>query len=204
MNLNIQLTKIKSCIIKVSISCMMLFQASYLIAQHTDNINDRDILYLTSGGKLNPVQANMDIRHYTLVLDVDMINRSISGYTEVSMNLTQKSDSILLDLIHLYKVSKITVNGKSTSFIHHDDKLFITSPAGFEMGNKKVTIYYSGIPPVAIRPPWDGGFTWSKDSNGNDWMSINIQGEGGKMFFPCKDHPSDEPNEGADLNNNNI
>jgi len=199
MNLNIQLTKIKSCIIKVSISCMMLFQASYLIAQHTDNINDRDILYLTSGGKLNPVQANMDIRHYTLVLDVDMINRSISGYTEVSMNLTQKSDSILLDLIHLYKVSKITVNGKSTSFIHHDDKLFITSPAGFEMGNKKVTIYYSGIPPVAIRPPWDGGFTWSKDSNGNDWMSINIQGEGGKMYFPCKDHPSDEPNEGADL-----
>ena len=38
-----------------------------------------------------------------------------------------------------------------------------------------------------------------KDKNGNDWVSINIQGEGGKMYFPCKDHPSDEPNEGADL-----
>ena len=60
-------------------------------------------------------------------------------------------------------------------------------------------VEYNGIPPVAVKPPWDGGFTWAKDTNGNDWMSINIQGEGGKMYFPCKDHPSDEPNEGADL-----
>jgi aminopeptidase N len=52
---------------------------------------------------------------------------------------------------------------------------------------------------VAIKPPWDGGFTWKKDSAGYDWISINIQAEGGKMYFPSKDHPSDEPNEGADL-----
>jgi aminopeptidase N len=178
---------------------MILFQGSSLIAQHTDNINDRDILYLTSGGKLNPLQANMDIRHYTLALDVDMVKQSISGNAEISLQLANKADTILLDLIHLYQVSKIIVNGKPASFVHHDDKLFITSALGFEKGSYKVVVYYSGIPPVAVRPPWDGGFTWKKDSNGNDWMSINIQGEGGKMYYPCKDHPSDEPNEGADL-----
>lgn len=199
MSINLHVDSIKSIVIKSQLFCLILMNSFGLAAQHTDNINDRDILYLTSGGKLNAVQANMDIRHYSLVLDVDMINRSISGYTEVSMNLALKSDSIILDLIHLYKVTKITVNGKATNFTHHDDKLFITSSTGFEMGNKKVVVYYAGIPPVAIRPPWDGGFTWAKDSNGNDWMSINIQGEGGKMYYPCKDHPSDEPNEGADL-----
>ena len=168
-------------------------------SQNDDNINSRDIAYLTSGGKLHPLQAIMDIRHYTIALDVDIAKQSISGSTEVSLNLSKKTDTILLDLIHLYKVTKIKVNNKAATFYQHDDKIFISSAAGFGIGNQKVFIEYSGIPPVAIKPPWDGGFTWKKDSAGYDWISINIQAEGGKMYFPSKDHPSDEPNEGADL-----
>jgi aminopeptidase N len=141
----------------------------------------------------------MDIRHYTIKLDVDLAKQSISGSTEVSLNLSKKTDTILLDLIHLYKVTKIKVNNKITSFYQHDDKIFINAAAGFAVGNQKVYIEYNGIPPVAIKPPWDGGFTWKKDSAGYDWVSINIQAEGGKMYFPSKDHPSDEPNEGVDL-----
>ena len=168
-------------------------------SQNDDNINSRDIAYLTSGGKLHPLQAIMDIRHYTIALDVDIAKQSISGSTEVSLNLSKKTDTILLDLIHLYKVTKIKVNNKATTFYQHDDKIFIVSNVGFAVGNQKVFIEYNGIPPVAIKPPWDGGFTWKKDSAGYDWISINIQAEGGKMYFPSKDHPSDEPNEGADL-----
>ncbi len=168
-------------------------------SQNRDDINNRDISYLTSGGKLNPLQAIIDIRHYSLELDVDITKQSIAGFTEVSLNLSKKSDTILLDLIHLYKVTNITVKGKRSVFTQKDDKIFITSTAGFEAGNQIVKIYYYGIPPVAIKPPWDGGFTWTKDVAGNDWISINIQAEGGKMYFPCKDHPSDEPNEGVDM-----
>jgi aminopeptidase N len=186
-------------LVACSLVVILLLQASGAVAQRTDNINDRDIMYLTSGGKLHPLQAIMDIRHYTISLEVDMVKQSISGYTEVTTDLTKKSDTLLLDLIHLYSISKIVVNNKPVSYIHHDDKIYITTPGGFEAGRQKIWIEYNGIPPVAVRPPWDGGFTWKKDTNGNDWMSINIQGEGGKMYFPCKDHPSDEPNEGADL-----
>src|SRR5690349_13696207 len=42
-------------------------------------------------------------------------------------------------------------------------------------------------------------FTWAKDSLGNPWVAITCQGEGAKIYYPCKDHASDEPNEGADL-----
>lgn len=161
--------------------------------------NSRDILYLTSGGKLLPLQTIMDIRHYTITLDVDIARQSISGSTEISLILSKKTDTLLFDLIHLYQVKSIKVNNKVVTFNQQDDKIFITSPTGFEPGSQKVYIEYYGIPPVAIKPPWDGGFTWTKDVQGNDWVSINIQGEGGKMYFPCKDHPSDEPNEGADL-----
>ena len=191
------------------ITAMKLFkQGSFIIlsllslAAHSQNDNkltSRDLSYLTSGGKLLPLQAIIDIRHYTIALEVDIKNQSISGSVEVSLNLSKKTDTILLNLVHLYTVTKISVNKKAVSFNQHDDKIFITAPAGFEMGNQQVTIDYNGIPPVAIKPPWDGGFTWTKDTNGNDWVSINIQAEGGEMYFPCKDHPSDEPNEGAEL-----
>jgi aminopeptidase N len=175
------------------------FLSSLAHSQHDNNIHSRDLGYLTSGGKLLPVQANMDIRHYTIALDVDIQQQSINGSVEVSLNLAKKADTILLNLVHLFTVTKVNVNKKAVSFNQDDDKIFITSPAGFEAGNQKVMIVYNGIPPVAIKPPWDGGFTWTKDVQGNDWVAINIQAEGGGMYFPCKDHPSDEPNEGADL-----
>ncbi|MBL0327176.1 MAG: M1 family metallopeptidase [Cytophagaceae bacterium] len=186
-------------LLKTSFFTTFLFLSFVGKSQNRDDINNRDILYLTSGGKLNPLQAIMDIRHYTIELEVDIARQSIAGFTEVSLNLSQKTDTLMLDLIHLYKVTAIKVNGKMASYIQKDDKIFITSSFGFEKGNQKVKIQYNGIPPVAIRPPWDGGFTWTKDVAGNDWVAINIQGEGGKMYFPCKDHPSDEPNEGVDM-----
>ncbi len=186
-------------LISICTIVIFLLQSVVALSQNDDNINSRDILYLTSGGKLHPLQAIMDIRHYTIKVEVDLAKQSISASTEVSVNLSKKTDTILLDLIHLYAVTKVKVNNKVASYYQHDDKIFITSPIGFETGNQKVYIEYNGIPPVAVKPPWDGGFTWKKDSAGFDWVSINIQGEGGKMYYPCKDHPSDEPNEGADV-----
>ena len=197
MNQNL---KSKRALGSTCICSLLLFLnlASFAQAQNRDDIHNRDIVYLTSGGKLSPLQANIDIRHYAINLDVDMAQRSISGSTEISLDLVNKSDTILLDLIHLYQVTKILVNKKPATFLQQDDKIFITSSTGFSSGHQKVYIEYHGIPPVAIKPPWDGGFTWEKDKLGNDWVSINIQAEGGKMYFPCKDHPSDEPNDGAD------
>jgi aminopeptidase N len=178
---------------------VLLFQFLITHSQNNPNVNSRDLSYLTSGGKLLPLQAIIDIRHYTIALDIDIKNQSINGFVEVTLNLSKRTDTILLNLVHLYTVTKISVNKKTVLFDQHDDKLFITNAAGFKTGNHKINIEYNGIPPVAVKPPWDGGFTWTKDANGNDWVAINIQGEGGHMYFPCKDHPSDEPNEGVDM-----
>lgn len=177
-----------------SITCFLLFLLPmFLLAQ------DRDISRLSSGGKLHALQANMDIRHYTLSLQVDIANQSIGGYTEAEIVLAAKADTILLDLINLYSIFSITVNGKKESFRHADNKIYIESANGFPAGKTTVHVNYSGIPPVAVRPPWLGGFTWTRDKNGNPWIAINCQKEGGRIYFPCKDHPSDEPNEGVDM-----
>jgi aminopeptidase N len=66
-------------------------------------------------------------------------------------------------------------------------------------GPVTVTVAYSGHPMIAKRPPWDDGFTFTKDSTGHAWVAVTAEGTGGKIFFPAKDHPSDEPDEGVDL-----
>src|SRR5436190_13466948 len=160
---------------------------------------DRSISYMTSGGKLNPLQAIVDIRHYTLALDVDIERQQINGYTSIDLLLSQPTDTLLFDLVHLLTVKKITVNKKDAAFFQKDDHIFITGSKSFQPGKQTVKIEYGGQPPVAVKPPWKGGFTWTKDQHGNPWVVINCQLEGAKVYFPCKDHPSDEPNEGADL-----
>ncbi|MCX6298354.1 MAG: M1 family metallopeptidase [Bacteroidetes bacterium] len=163
------------------------------------NAQNRDISYLSSGGKLNPLQAIMDIRHYTIALDVNIENKTIEGSTEVEILLSKSTDTLLLDLVHLLSVHKVKVNNKPVSFEHKNDKIYITSTTPFLMGKQTILVEYGGEPPVAIKPPWTGGFTWTKDRSGNDWVAINCQKEGGRVYFPCKDHPSDEPNEGVDM-----
>ena len=160
---------------------------------------NRDIRYMTSGGKLHPLQANMDIRHYTLALEVNIEQKTIQGSAEIKLIIQHSTDTVFFDLVHLLTVSSVTANGKKLRFEQNNDKLFILPEKSFPSGPLTLTIYYGGEPPVAVRPPWDGGFTWTKDRSGHPWVAINCQGEGGKVYFPCKDHPSDEANEGVDL-----
>ena len=160
----------------------------------------RDISKMSSGGKLNPLQAIMDIRHYTINLDVDIEKQSIKGNAEIRLNLLNQTDTLLLDLLDAMLVTKIKVNNAVVKFNHQNDKIYITHDGGFKQGQQLIYVEYGGIPPVAVKPPWGGGFTWTKDSNGNPWVAINCQFEGGKLYFPCKDHPGDESNEGVDLN----
>ena len=179
---------------KLSISCLLLF---FLVTGM--NAQNRDISYMSSGGKLNPLQANMDIRHYTLALDVDITKETIAGSVTVDFNLQNSADTVLFDLVHFLNVTNITSSKKKIPFYREKDFIYIVNPKGFKAGHQNITIEYNGNPPVAVRPPWKGGFTWTKDSSGNPWVVINCQLEGAKVYFPCKDHPSDEPNEGVDM-----
>ena len=168
---------------------LMFFLAAFLC-------NAQD---LKSGGKLKPDQAIMDIRHYTVSLTVNPGQQSIEGYTEIDLILSAPVERLVFDLTQLMKVHKVWVNGKEAKQDHADNILTITSAATFNTGRTKVKIAYGGKPAIAARPPWTGGFQWEKDSKGNPWIAITCQGEGAQIYFPCKDHPSDEPNEGADM-----
>lgn len=94
-----------------AIVCLFFFLISFsVVAQN-----------LRSGGVLKPEQANMDIRHYTIALDVDPVQKTIDGYTEIELNLLQPSNILVFDLWHGLTVKDILVNGEKQSFTHSKD-----------------------------------------------------------------------------------
>lgn len=56
-----------------------------------------------------------------------------------------------------------------------------------------VTVYFSGKPKAAVRPPWDGGLVWGRDQSNRPLIGVACQGIGASIWFPCKDYQGDEP-----------
>ena len=154
---------------------------------------------LTSGGKLKPEQAIMDVRHYTIALNVNFNQRSIEGYTIIEVIMAKPTHVLLFDLLDSLNVHSVLVNDKKQAFDYKNNLITIHLEKELAAGKASVKILYGGKPHVARRPPWDDGFIWTKDSTGHQWMAITAEGAGAKLYFPCKDHPSDEPNEGVDM-----
>jgi len=154
---------------------------------------------LTSGGKLRPEQAIMDVRHYTIALRVNIPDKSISGSTGIDVILSQPSPVLLFDLLDSFHIHSVEVNGSPEPFTYEHNLITIKPAAPFPAGRLSVKIAYDGKPHIALNPPWGDGFIWATDSSGNPWVAITAEGTGGKIYFPCKDNPSDEPNEGVDM-----
>lgn len=152
----------------------------------------------TSGGKLKPLQAIMDIQHYTIALNVDPAKKRIDGHTIIDFKLLAKSKVLLFDLVAHYAVESVEVNGEAAEFKHDVDLLYINLDNELETGDVSVKIAYGGEPNIAVRPPWQGGFQFETDLLGKPWVAVSCQLEGAKIIFPCKDHPSDEPDNGAE------
>lgn len=148
-----------------------------------------------SGGILSENEQNYDVIFYNINLLVDLDNEAISGNTTVKIkSLTNKLDIIELDLIDLYKVDSVTINNQNAKFRHVAHKLLITpSNPILKSDILDINVSYAGQPPEAKYPPWLGGFTWAEDDSGNAWVGLSCQGEGAKIWIPCKDHPTDEP-----------
>ena len=114
---------------------------------------------LTSGGKLKPEQAIMDVRHYTIALDVDPSMKSIKGYTTIDIIMLQPTKVLLFDLLDSFRINNVTVNGTKQDYSYLHNMININMSKELPAGKASVTVWYEGKPHIAVRPPWDDGFT---------------------------------------------
>lgn len=151
-----------------------------------------------SGGPLMPEQAAYDVTSYDLALKVNPDEKSINGTLTVSARIVQPTAWFVLDLDDPLKVESVytpQANGKGDilPFERRGGKIWIEFPMTKQPGETvKVSVQYGGKPRVAPRPPWVGGFIWAKTPSGQPWIATACQMDGADLWWPCKDHPSDE------------
>jgi aminopeptidase N len=152
-----------------------------------------------SGGPLIAEEACYDVKHYDLVLAVDPDAKAIEGTLTMRALLTGPAAKLALDLDPALTVHGAKLDGSVVPFAHENGRIWITPANALEAGTEiALEIAYDGKPREARNPPWDGGFTWKKTKSGEPWIATSCQGEGGDLWWPCKDHPSDKP-AGVDL-----
>jgi aminopeptidase N len=97
-------------------------------------------------------------------------------------------------------MKEISLGKRKLSFSVDGNVIILDQPQFF-LANRldSIIVYYHGKPKEAKKAPWDGGWIWKKDSLGRPWMSVAVQGLGASAWYPCKDHQSDEPDNGASL-----
>ena len=151
-----------------------------------------------SGGILIKEQSCYDVTLYDLSVNIDPSEKAISGKLIMKAVATDELSNFVLNLdttMSIYSVEFIEpYSTTQLNFLHSDGLINISIPKKIEKGNIfSISIQYGGIPRIAKRPPWDDGFVWAKTNNGIDWITLTCQGGGADIWFPCKDHPSDEP-----------
>ncbi|WP_185217587.1 M1 family metallopeptidase [Sphingobacterium mizutaii] len=144
-------------------------------------------------GELTALRTCYDIQYYHLDVKVDIDNKFISGNNLFKFEAVERFNKLQFDLFDNLSVDKVEYKGKSLPFTREYNAVFVDFPEYIEKGKvDSFTVHYSGNPIQATRAPWDGGFDWKKDSNGKPWVATACQGLGASVWWPNKDHQSDE------------
>ena len=151
-------------------------------------------------GSITPERAWWDVTHYDLKVTVNPSQKTIKGSNTISYKVLEPNNIMQIDLQTPMKIDKILQDGKEITYTSEGNAHFLKLQKKQIKGSENnITIYFSGKPTEAVRPPWDGGFTWTKDSNGKPFIATSNQGIGSSVWWPLKDHPSEEPDNGVTI-----
>lgn len=152
----------------------------------------------TLRGTITPERAWWDLQHYHLEVKVDPETKSLSGKNTVKYKVLETPKRMQIDLQTPMQLTKAEQDGVELEIEHEGNAHFITLKSDQKVGEEReVILTFSGKPVEAKRPPWDGGLTWSKDSNGLPFIANSNQGLGASIWWPNKDHGYDEPDQGV-------
>ena len=149
----------------------------------------------TLRGMLRPGRTCYDVRWYDLDVRVDPERRFISGSNTIRFTALEPSSRLQVDLFANMRLESAALDGgKPLRFTRDCNAVFVTLAKPLDAGTThELLLRYSGNPQTANNPPWDGGMIWAKDSSGNPWVAVACEGTGASLWWPNKDHLSDEP-----------
>jgi aminopeptidase N len=168
----------------------------------------------TLRGTITPERAWWDVLRYDIQVTPDYTSKTIQAKNRLTIRVLKPYNKLQIDLqepliIDSILLVKETIPGEysslkivdktSLSFERDSNAWFVTMPTFAANTTQILEVHYHGKPREAVRAPWDGGWIWGKDKQGRPWMTVACQGLGASVWYPCKDHQSDEPDSGASL-----
>lgn len=145
-------------------------------------------------GSLTPVRTCFDVLFYDLKVKFDINKHRIAGSNVIRFAAVQPFERMQIDLFGNMEIERILWHDQELNYMREANAVLVYFPKQFAVGERDaITIFYGGNPIEAKRPPWDGGFVWKTDSRGKPYISVACEGMGASMWYPLKDHLSDEP-----------
>ncbi len=197
---------------------VLLFNFFYFIFSHTTHaqlLNHKETFTHADSlrGTLNANRNWWNVLKYSITVKPNIENKTIEGNVDLLAQVIKKGKLLQLDLHQPLIVDSIIMQSwpcldakinahlsRILTFTQTDNIVLVNFNAYIPINDKfTFRVYYHGKPKEAIKPPWDGGWIWKKDQEGNPFVSVAVQGLGASAWFPCKDHQSDEPDLGATL-----
>jgi aminopeptidase N len=181
--------------------CLCTLFTNAQIFKKTETFTRKDTLR----GSITPERAWWDVVMYDLQVKPEFTNFTISGSNTIYFKIVKNPAARMqVDLQEPLLIDSAWLNDVPVTFTRDGNAWFIDLP------NRKIPkslpqnqhksgplqqlkLVYHGVPKPAMNAPWDGGVVWKKDEKGNPWINVACQGLGASVWWPCKDHQSDEP-----------
>ncbi|WP_397301525.1 M1 family metallopeptidase [Nonlabens ulvanivorans] len=140
-------------------------------------------------GSITPERAWWDITYYDLDIKVTPADKYIAGSNTIYYKVLQPNNVLQVDLQSPLNMTRAVQDGRDLEIRHEGNAHFIKLTKEQLPGMiNQVQVFYEGNPREARNAPWDGGISWKKDRNGNDFVASSCQGLGASVWWPNKDH----------------
>jgi aminopeptidase N len=146
-------------------------------------------------GQITPERAWWDLQFYHLRVAVDPDKHFLNGSVDIFYRVIDANTKMQIDLQPPLKLERVTQDGADLTFNRRGSNAYFIELKKDQLpgARNSVTVFYSGNPIIAKNPPWEGGFQFTRDQNGNHFAATACQGIGPSAWWPNKDHPYDEP-----------
>lgn len=147
----------------------------------------------TLRGTLTADRSWWDVTHYDLQVKVLPHDSALTGKNVIHYRVLRPYQRMQIDLQQPMQIDSVVQLGKKLSFTREGNAFFVKLREPQLTGKiQQLAVYFHGVPRKAVRAPWDGGVQWSRDSLGRPWIATACQGLGASVWWPNKDHQSEE------------
>lgn len=175
-------------------------EADQRLVQETSDGPPKELTADQLRGSITDERSWWDVQHYHLSVLVYPDEKRIAGSNVITFKTLKSGDRMQIDLQKPLEITGARLAGADVELEREGNVYWLSFSKPLAVGEiHKVTVYYEGKPKVSKRPPWQGGLTWAKDSNGKHNVVTTCQGIGASIWWPNKDHGYDEPDLGMKI-----